>query len=95
MIASLLSPATPEEVKILAIDPKRGFAVYDGIPHLIAPVVTDLKKLQHCVGRSWKWSGATNSLQSLACGTLRCMGTCLPQSEEEEREHLPYIGDHR
>jgi len=42
LIASLLFKATPEEVKFLMIDPKRvELSVYDGIPHLLAPVVTD------------------------------------------------------
>ena len=37
--------ATPEEVKFLMIDPKRvELSVYDGIPHLLAPVVTDTKE---------------------------------------------------
>ncbi len=51
MIASLLYKATPDEVKFIMIDPKRiELSVYDDIPHLISPVVTDMKK-------------ATNALQ--------------------------------
>jgi S-DNA-T family DNA segregation ATPase FtsK/SpoIIIE len=45
LIASLLFKATPDEVKFLMIDPKRvELSVYDGIPHLLAPVVTDTKE---------------------------------------------------
>jgi len=45
MICSLLYKSTPDEVKLIMIDPKRiELSHYDGIPHLIAPVVTDVKK---------------------------------------------------
>ena len=45
MIISLLYKASPEQVKFIMIDPKRiELSVYDGIPHLISPVVTDMKK---------------------------------------------------
>ncbi|PIE71366.1 MAG: cell division protein FtsK [Deltaproteobacteria bacterium] len=45
MIASLLFKSTPDQVKMIMIDPKRiELSVYDGIPHLITPVVTDMKK---------------------------------------------------
>jgi DNA segregation ATPase FtsK/SpoIIIE, S-DNA-T family len=45
MICSILLNATPEEVKFIMIDPKMlELSVYDGIPHLIAPVVTHPKK---------------------------------------------------
>ncbi len=45
IIASLLFKATPLEVKFLMIDPKRvELSVYDGVPHLLAPVVTDTKE---------------------------------------------------
>ena len=45
MIISLLYKATPEEVKLIMIDPKRiELSVYNDIPHLITPVVTDMKK---------------------------------------------------
>ncbi len=45
MIVSILYNATPEEVKLLMIDPKQvEFTVYNGIPHLIVPVVSDPRK---------------------------------------------------
>ena len=45
MICSLLYKATPEDVKFIMIDPKRiVLSAYNDIPHLITPVVTDMKK---------------------------------------------------
>jgi DNA segregation ATPase FtsK/SpoIIIE, S-DNA-T family len=45
MICSILYKAGPDEVKFIMIDPKRiELSSYDGIPHLITPVVTDVKK---------------------------------------------------
>ncbi|MBE6784974.1 MAG: DNA translocase FtsK [Ruminococcaceae bacterium] len=45
MIASVLYNATPEQVKLLMIDPKQvEFSVYNGIPHLLVPVITDARK---------------------------------------------------
>ncbi len=45
MICSLLYKADPEHIKMIMIDPKRiELSSYDGIPHLITPVVTNVKK---------------------------------------------------
>jgi DNA segregation ATPase FtsK/SpoIIIE, S-DNA-T family len=45
MIGSFLYKTGPEDVKLIMIDPKRiELSIYDGIPHLITPVVTDVKK---------------------------------------------------
>lgn len=54
MVLSLLYKATPEEVRLILIDPKMlELSVYEGIPHLLAPVVTDMKQaanaLRWCV----------------------------------------------
>ncbi|MCA9579528.1 MAG: DNA translocase FtsK 4TM domain-containing protein, partial [Myxococcales bacterium] len=45
MLVSLLAKKTPEEVRMLMIDPKVvELAVFDGIPHMLLPVVTDMSK---------------------------------------------------
>lgn len=55
MILSLLFKASPEQVRLIMVDPKMlELSVYDGIPHLLTPVVTDMKEaasaLRWCVG---------------------------------------------
>ena len=55
MLVSLLYKATPNDVRLILIDPKMlELNVYDGIPHLLTPVVTDMKEaanaLRWCVG---------------------------------------------
>ncbi|MDX1379465.1 MAG: DNA translocase FtsK 4TM domain-containing protein [Xanthomonadales bacterium] len=55
MILSLVYKATPDQVRLLMVDPKMlELSVYEGIPHLLAPVVTDMKEaanaLRWCVG---------------------------------------------
>ncbi|WP_158291720.1 DNA translocase FtsK [Lampropedia puyangensis] len=52
MILSLLFKAEPSEVRMLMIDPKMlEMSVYEGIPHLLCPVVTDMKQAAH--GLNW------------------------------------------
>ena len=55
MILSLLYKSTPNEVRMILVDPKMlELSVYEGIPHLLAPVVTEMPKAAHalnwCVG---------------------------------------------
>ncbi|MDP2561867.1 DNA translocase FtsK [Psychrobium sp. 1_MG-2023] len=55
MILSLLYKSTPEQVRMIMIDPKMlELSVYEGIPHLLSEVVTDMKEaanaLRWCVG---------------------------------------------
>lgn len=55
MIVSILYKSTPEEVRMIMIDPKQvELSVYNGIPHLLSEVVTDMKEaanaLRWCVG---------------------------------------------
>ena len=54
MLLSILYKASPEEVRLILVDPKMlELSVYEGIPHLLAPVVTDMKEaanaLRWCV----------------------------------------------
>ena len=55
MILSLLFKATPDEVRLMMVDPKMlELSIYEGIPHLLTPVITDMKEaaggLRWCVG---------------------------------------------
>ncbi|RTE67714.1 DNA translocase FtsK [Amphritea opalescens] len=54
MLLSLLFKATPDEVRLMLVDPKMlELSVYEGVPHLLAPVITDMKEaaggLRWCV----------------------------------------------
>lgn len=55
MLLSMLFKATPEQLRLIMIDPKMlELSVYEGIPHLLTPVITDMKDaanaLRWCVG---------------------------------------------
>lgn len=55
MLLSMLFKATPQEVRLMLVDPKMlELSVYEGIPHLLTPVITDMKDaangLRWCVG---------------------------------------------
>ena len=66
MVLSLLYKSSPEHVRLIMIDPKMlELSVYEGIPHLLAPVVTDMKEaanaLRWCVAemeRRYAWMAA-------------------------------------
>lgn len=52
MIMSMLFKASPDEVRFIMIDPKMlELSIYDGIPHLLCPVVTDMRE----AGQALNW----------------------------------------
>ncbi|MGE4596960.1 MAG: DNA translocase FtsK 4TM domain-containing protein [Methylophilaceae bacterium] len=53
LVLSLLYKTTPEQVKMILIDPKMlELSVYEGIPHLLSPVVTDMRQAGHALNWS-------------------------------------------
>ena len=50
MILSMLYKATPDQVRMIMVDPKMlELSIYEGIPHLLTPVVTDMKEAQNAL----------------------------------------------
>ncbi|MBC8287868.1 MAG: DNA translocase FtsK 4TM domain-containing protein [Nitrospinae bacterium] len=86
MICSILLNATPEEVKMIMIDPKMlELSIYDGIPHLISPVVTNPKK----AAAALQW--AVNEMESrykmmAECG-VRNIGGFNELAEKLQKEY--------
>jgi len=65
MILSLLYKMTPEELKLILIDPKMlEFSMYNGIPHLLTPVITDPAKA--VVGLKWAVKEMEDRYRSMA-----------------------------
>ena len=94
VITSLLFRTTPDTVKLLMIDPKRvELSAYDGIPHLISPVVTDPKKA--AIALRWAVGEMERRYELFAEVGVRNIEMYhewyKEGSPEEEREHLPYV----
>ena len=97
LIMSILYKATPEEVKLIMIDPKVvELSVYNGIPHLYIPVVTDPKKAAGAL--NWAVSEMTDrynkfaeyNVRDLAGYNAKVRRAAIPEGEEGPRE-LPQI----
>ncbi len=99
MICSLLYRSTPEDVKLIMVDPKRiELSMYDGIPHLITPVVTDAKKATNALFWAVREMERRYELLSefkarnIAQYNKKAAQLAAKQSEDaEEPEKLPYI----
>ena len=90
LIASILYKASPSEVKLLMIDPKVvELSVYNGIPHLLIPVVTDPKKASGAL--NWgvqEMESRYNSFAQTMCRDLKSYNRYL---EENGEQTLPQI----
>lgn len=72
LIMSILYKATPDEVKLIMVDPKVvELSVYNGIPHLMIPVVTDPKKAAGAL--NWAVAEMTRRYQAFAEHNVRDM----------------------
>ena len=85
IIMSILFKASPEDVKLIMIDPKVvELSVYNGIPHLLIPVVTDPKKAAGAL--HWAVSEMTDRYQRFAEAGVRDMAG---YNEKVKRKELP------
>jgi len=90
MICSILFRSAPEEVKFLMIDPKRiELSAYEGIPHLIHPVVVDPKKAAQVL----KWAVEEMERRYAFIGDMggKSIEAYNKQAEKEKLPRLPYI----
>ncbi|MGI5902494.1 MAG: DNA translocase FtsK [Desulfitobacteriia bacterium] len=92
-IASIVYKAKPEEVKLLLIDPKMvELTIYNGIPHLIAPVVTEPKKAASAL--KWIVTEMETRYELFAALGVRDIvryNFIVRDKKDESQKQLPYI----
>ena len=90
IIASILYKATPEEVKLILIDPKVvELSVYNGIPHLLIPVVSDPKKAAGALG--WAVQEMTDRYKKFEAYSVRDLKGYNKAAVKKGEEPMPQI----
>ena len=90
IIISLLYKASPEEVKLIMIDPKMvELGVYNGIPHLLIPVVTDPKKAAGSL--QWAVTEMMRRYKSMSDVGVRDLESYNAIMEAEEGQKMPQV----
>ena len=90
MLLSMLYKATPEELRLILVDPKMlELSVYDGIPHLLTPVVTDMKDAAQAL--NWCIAEMERRYQLMAAFGVRNIGGYNRRIEEAERIGKPVL----
>lgn len=90
LIVSMLYHSTPQEVKLLLIDPKMvELGIYNGIPHLLIPVVTDPKKAAGAL--SWAVNEMLNRYQLFKDYSVRDMTGFNRAAEKNGLKPMPQI----
>lgn len=90
MILSILYNATPDEVKLLMIDPKQvEFTIYNGIPHLLVPVVSDPRKASGALG--WAVTEMLERYKTFSENNVRDISGYNNICESEGKKKMPQI----
>lgn len=90
LVTSILYKATPNEVKLVMVDPKAvELGVYNGIPHLLIPVVTDPRKAAGAL--QWAVNEMTNRYKLFADNNVRDLKGYNAWAKEHDAEELPQI----
>ena len=90
IIISLLYKASPEDVKLIMIDPKMvELGIYNAIPHLLIPVVTDPKKAAGSL--QWAVTEMMRRYKSMSDAGVRDLESYNSIMEAEEGEKLPQV----
>ena len=88
LITSIITQATPEEVRFVMVDPKRvELTIYNGIPHLITPVIVDTQKVVNAL--QWIVQQMEERLQLLAEEGARDIGSYNEKMSGPDR--MPYL----
>lgn len=90
LISSILFKASPKEVKLLLIDPKVvELSNYNGIPHLLIPVVIDPKKASSAL--NWAVQEMSNRYKLFASKNVRDINSYNEKMQKENLEPIPKI----
>ncbi len=88
MLMSILYKASPEEVRLILVDPKMlELSAYEGIPHLLAPVVTDVAQAGHAL--NWCVAEMERRYQLMAALGVRNLAGCNRRIRQAEKKGAP------